>query len=234
MAATAFSPQLSRSASPSYLWGVPGKPVIVHVALEVVDCLDREVAERFRSIEARGSEIGGLLLGAVQESSPFEVFIQSYEAVPSEYERGPLYKLSQRDLERFKGVFKQRVGAGMQIVGFFRSHTRKGLGLDAEDVAIFNRFFPEQYQVALLAKPFATKPTAGAIFIREGRSLRGESSYKEFPFRASTVERRSASIASLKGGERVSPAPASNPRSGRRLAVGGAMVIASESRGGMI
>ena len=234
MAATAFSPQLSRtwSASPSYLWEVPGKPVIVHVALEVVDRLDREVAESFRSLEVRGSEIGGLLLGAVQRSNPFEVSIQSYEVVPSEYKRGPLYQLSPGDLERFGGLLEQRVGAAMQIVGFFRSHTRKGLGLDTEDVAIFNRFFPKQYQVALLAKPFATKPTAGAIFIREGRSLRSESSYKEFPFRTSTGERRGASVASLKGGERASPAPAFNPRAGQPSTVGRATVMPSRSRFG--
>jgi hypothetical protein len=208
--------------------------VIVHVALEVVDRLDREVAESFRSLEARGSEIGGLLLGAVRGSRPFEVSIQSYDVVHSEYKRGPLYQLSARDLERFEGVLEQRVGAGMQIVGFFRSHTRKGLGLDTEDVAIFNRFFPKQYQVALLAKPFATKPTAGAIFIREGRYLRSESSYKEFPFRTSTVERRGASVASLKGGERVSPAAASNMRVGQRFAVGRATVTPNASRGGVI
>ena len=111
MAATAFSPQLSRawSAPPSYLWEVPGKPVIVHVALEVLDRLDLEVAESFRSREMRGSEIGGLLLGAVQGSSPFEVFIQSYDVVPSEYNRGPLYQLSPRDLEGFEDVLEQRV-----------------------------------------------------------------------------------------------------------------------------
>jgi TonB family protein len=121
-------------------------------------------------------------------------------------------------LQRFEGVLEQQVGAGMQIVGFFRSHTRKGLGLRTEDVKIFNRFFPKQYQVALLVKPFVTKPTAGAIFIREGRSLRSESSYKEFPFRTSTVERRAF------------PAPASNPRSGQPSAVERAAVIPSESR----
>ena len=210
MSATAFSLQLSpaSSTSPSYQWEVPGKPVIVHVALEVVDRLDREVAESFRSLGARGSEIGGLLLGAVQGFSPFEVSIQSYDVVPSEYKRGPLYQLSPQDLERFKSVLEQRVGAGMQIVGFFRSHTRKGLSLDTEDIAIFNRFFPKQYQVALLAKPFATKLTAGAIFIREGGSLRSESSYKEFHFGASTVERRVASVASFTGSEKASPAPA--------------------------
>lgn len=235
MAATTFSPQLSRawSASPSYLWEVPGKPVIVRVALEVVDRLEREVAESIRSLETRGSEIGGLLLGAVQGSSPFEVSIQSYDVVPSEYMRGPLYQLSPRDVERFEDVLEQRVGAGMQIVGFFRSHTRKGLGLDTEDVAIFNRFFPKRYQVALLAKPFATKPTTGAIFIREGCCLRRKSSYKEFPFRTDTVEGRGASVASRKGGGRASPAQASNPRAGQPSAVGRATVIRSESRGGV-
>jgi hypothetical protein len=235
MAATAFSPQLSSawSACPSYLWEVPGKPVIVRVALEVVDRLEREVAESIRSFETRGSEIGGLLLGAVQGSSPFEVSIQSYAVVPSEYTRGPLYQLSPRDLERFEDVLEQRVGAGMQIVGFFRSHTRKGLGLDTEDVAIFNRFFPKRYQVALLAKPFATKPTTGAIFIREGCCLRRKSSYKEFPFRTDTVGGRGAPVASRKGGGRASPTQASNPRAGQPSAVGGTTVICSESRGGV-
>jgi hypothetical protein len=179
--------------------------VIVHVALEVIDRLDREIVESFRSLEARGAEIGGLLLGAVQGSRPFEVFIQSYEVIPSEYKRGPLYKLSQGDLERFEAALEQRVGTAMQIVGFFRSHTRKGLGLDTEDVAIFNRFFPMQYQVALLAKPFATKLTAAAVFIREGRSLRSESSHQEFHFRTSTIERRSAILI---GSEKTFPAPA--------------------------
>jgi hypothetical protein len=235
MAASAFSPQLSSawSACPSYLWEVPGKPVIVRVALEMVDRLEREVAESIRSLEMRGSEIGGLLLGAVQRSRPFEVSIQSYEVVPSEYMRGPLYQLSPRDLERFEDVLEQRVGAGLQIVGFFRSHTRKGLGLDTEDVAIFNRFFPKRYQVALLAKPFATKPTTGAIFIREGCCLRRKSSYKEFPFRTDTVEGRGASVASRKGGGRASPTQASNPRAGQPSAVEGATVISSESRGGV-
>jgi TonB family protein len=108
------------------------------------------------------------------------------------------------------------------------------LGLDTEDLAIFNKFFLKQYQVALLAKPFATKPTAGAIFIREGSSLRSETSYNEFPFLTSTVERKGASVASLKGGEKVSPALASNPRTGQPFVVGRAAVIGRESRGSVI
>jgi TonB family protein len=209
MAGPAFFAEPSRaSAYPSFLWDVPGKPVVVRVALDLVDRLEAEVLESFRSLTSRGSEIGGLLLGTVHGSSPFEVAIQDYETVPCDYTRGPLYRLSPPDLERFERVLEQRAGSGMRVAGLFRSHTRKGLSLDADDVAIFNRLFPNMYQVALLAKPFATKPTLGGIFIREEGSLRSESSYKEFSFRKSELERSGVSIAPLKGEKAAAPPPA--------------------------
>lgn len=213
MAGPAVFAEPSRaSAHPSFLWEVPGKPVIVRIALDLVDRLEAEVVESFRSLNSRGSEIGGLLLGTVHGSSPFEVTIQDYESVPCDYSRGPLYRLSPADLERFEGISKQRSGAGMRVAGFFRSHTRKGLSLDADDVAVFNSLFPNMYQVALLTKPFATKPTLGGIFIREEGSLRIESSYKEFPFRKSELERAGGSVSPLKGVEKTSAPPVPTPR----------------------
>jgi TonB family protein len=211
MAGPAFFAEPSRaSAYPSFLWEVPGKPVVVRIALDLVDRLETEVVESFRSLTSRGSEIGGLLLGTVHGNNPFEVAIQDYEPVPCDYTRGPLYRLSPADLERFEQLLAQRTGTGMRAAGFFRSHTRKGLSMDADDAAVFNRLFPNMYQVALLAKPFATKPTLGGIFIREEGSLRIENSYKEFPFRRSELERAGGSVATLKGTEKtaVPPAPA--------------------------
>jgi periplasmic protein TonB len=207
-----FADPSRASAYPSFLWEVPGKPVIVRIALDLVDRLEAEVVESFRSLNSRGSEIGGLLLGTVHGSTPFEVTIQDYESVPCDYTRGPLYRLSPADLERFEGLLKQRSGAGMRVAGFFRSHTRKALSLDADDVTVFNSLFPNMYQVALLTKPFATKPTLGGIFIREEGSLRIESSYKEFPFRKSELERAGGSVSPLKGGEKTAVPPVSAPR----------------------
>ena len=211
MAGPAFFAERA-SAFPSFLWEVPGKPVIVRIALDLVERLEAEVVESFRSLSSRGSEIGGLLLGTVHGSSPFEVTIQDYESVPCDYTRGPLYRLSPADLERFEGVLKQRSGAGMRVAGFFRSHTRKGLSLDADDVAVFSSLFPNMYQVGLLTKPFATKATLGGIFIREEGSLRIESSYKEFAFRKSELERAGGSVSPLKGVEKTSAPPVPAPR----------------------
>jgi TonB family protein len=213
MAGPAFFPEPSRaSAYPSFLWEVPGKPVVVRIALDLVDRLEAEVVESFRSLSSHGSEIGGVLLGTVHGSSPFEVTIQDYESIPCDYTRGPLYRLSAADLERFEQVLEQRAGTGMRIAGFFRSHTRKALSLDADDLAIFNKLFPNMYQVALVTKPFATKPTLGGIFIREEGSLRIEASYREFPFRKSELERAGGSVGTLKGTEKTAAPPSPAPR----------------------
>jgi protein TonB len=186
--------------------------VVVRIALDLVERLEAEVVDSFRSLESRGSEIGGLLLGAVHGSSPFEVAIEDYESIPCDYTRGPLYRLSPADFERFEKLLEQRAASGMRVVGLFRSHTRKALSLDADDVAIFNKFFPNMYQVALLAKPFATKATLGGIFFREEGSLRIESSYKEFPFRKSELERTGGSATILKSSEKTAAAPLTTPR----------------------
>ena len=213
MAGPAFFAEPSRaSAHPSFLWEVPGKPVVVRIALDLVERLETEVVESFRSLSSRGSEIGGVLFGTVHGSSPFEVAIQDYESVACDYTRGPLYRLSAADLERFEQVLEQRSGTGMRVAGFFRSHTRKGLSLDADDLAIFNKVFPNMYQVALATKPFATKATLGGIFIREEGSLRIEASYKEFPFRKSELERAGGSVGALKGTEKTVAPPAPAPR----------------------
>ena len=175
---------------PSYLWEVSNKPVSVRFNLETVDRLEREVVESFRSLTSRGSEIGGLLLGNVQNGSPARVSVEAYEMIPCDYVRGPLYQFSEADTERFERAMEQRNAAGgLKVVGYFRSHTRKGLGLDSEDLAFFTGHFKESHQIALLIRPYASKPSTGGVFIREGGVVRGEASYQEFPFRRSELER---------------------------------------------
>jgi protein TonB len=175
---------------PSYLWEVSNKPVSVRFTLETVDRLEREVVESFRSLTSRGSEIGGLLLGTVQNGNPARVSVEAYELVPCDYVRGPLYQFAEADTERFERAIEQRAAAsGLKVVGYFRSHTRKGLGLDSEDLSFFTGHFREAHQIALLIRPYASKPSTGGVFIREGGVVRGEASYQEFPFRRSELER---------------------------------------------
>ena len=168
-------------AVPAYTWAVPQKPVAVRIPLDLMDKLERETVENYRSLTSRGSEIGGVLFGAVTPGNPAVVEIDSYETVPCEYATGPLYRLTEPELARLDHAVGQRRAGGTEPVGFFRSHTRKGLSLDAGDLALLDSRFPGPHQIALVIRPSATKASVGGIFIRENGAVRGEASYLEFP-----------------------------------------------------
>src|SRR4051794_5702593 len=173
------------SPAPSYLWAPPDKPIAVSIPLAIVDRLEKEAVESFRSLSSRGSEIGGLLFGAFAPGTPLTVTIQDYEGVDCDYSRGPLYRLADADLARLDRAIEQRLAGGLRAVGFYRSHTRKGIALDADDLAILDSRFREAHQIALLIRPNATKASMAGIFFRENGKINGEASCLEFAFRSS-------------------------------------------------
>src|SRR5215469_1782173 len=148
------------SSTSFYLWEVPQKPVSVRMPFPLIDRLEKEVVESFRSLTSRGSEVGGILLGSVQSANPALVTVEEFEIIPCDYARGPLYRLGDADMGRFERAIEQRGVAGASsVVGFFRSHTRKGLALDVEDTAFFEARFRQPHQFALLVRPYAAKPS---------------------------------------------------------------------------
>ena len=195
---------------PSYTWTVPQKPVAVRIPLAVMEKLEREAVESYRSLTSRGSEIGGLLFGSVNPGNPATVEIASYEALPCEYSTGPLYHLSESELARLDRTIEERRAAGVHAVGYFRSHTRKGLGLDAADLALLDARFAGAHDIALVVRPSATKSSVAGIFIREEGKIRSESTYLEFPLRVGQQEAREAakSEGSVAGPRTVPAAPA--------------------------
>jgi TonB family protein len=208
-------PDPQSSISASFVWEVPRKPVSVRIPFEFIDRLEREAVESFRSLTSRGSEIGGLLLGRVAPGSPAVVAIEDYLPVPCDYSRGPLYRLSEADLARFERAIEQHGGPGAaRVAGFFRSHTRKGLSLDAEDAAFFQARFRAPHHIALLVRPAATKASVAGIFIREGDTVHTEASYLEFLFRSADLQpsRTAAEPAPRPAGPPpVEPPPAPKP-----------------------
>ncbi len=186
-----YSPSRATAAEPNappfYVWQVPGKPVTAHISLGLIDRLERDAVETFRSISAKGSELGGLLIGRAPSDLPGVVTLDDYELVACGYSRGPLYRLSDVDLAGFDAAIERITAAGARVTGFFRSHTRKGLMLDPDDMAVLESRFRDPLKVALLVRPFATKASAAGIFIWEDGQIHGEASYLEFPFQSAQL-----------------------------------------------
>ena len=185
---------------PFYSWQPPQKPIAIQLQFDVVDRMILEVMKGFGAVPRRGAEVGGFLLGTRgQMGDQLVVQILDFAPVACEHAQGPSYLLSANDLALWSETIQRLQAGPTQIVGYYRSHTRDGLQLGAEDLSLLNEYFPERDLVSLIVKPYATRASVAGFFFYEGESIHSESSYLEFPFRrkelgggVSTVDRQAA------------------------------------------
>lgn len=162
-----------------FVWQASGQPVVIQLNIDLVDRLGADILRGFGAVPKRGAEVGGILIGTIQPGAISTVRIDDFEAVPCSYARGPSYLLTEEERVSFDAACQSR---GKDIVGYYRSHTRDGLALQPEDIQLLERNFPSKDQVALLVKPFATKPGVAGFFVREN-GVFPSATPLEFPFR---------------------------------------------------
>jgi hypothetical protein len=169
--------EASTQAVPGYfVWQIPGQPAVVHLRIDVVDRIGADIMRGFGLVPKRGAEVGGILIGTVKSDT---IRIEDFEPVPCTYARGPSYLLTDAERESFEEACQRR---GTEAIGYYRSHTREGLALQPEDIRLLDQLFPSPTQVALLVKPFATKPGIAGFFVRENGVFPAATPL-EFPFR---------------------------------------------------
>jgi hypothetical protein len=167
-----------------YVWEVPGKSISIQLSLDVVDRLQQDVIRGFGAVPRRGAEVGGVLLGSLDGEGPV-VRIEDYELLPIEYKRGPSYLLSEEDVQAFEASLEQLHTGGERPrpIGYFRSHTRDGVGLGDEDQSLLSKYFPGQETVVLLIRPFGTKPSIAGFYFKEDGEFQSGPPLQEFSFR---------------------------------------------------
>jgi hypothetical protein len=166
-----------------YEWAVPEKQISVQLSFEIMAALNREALKSLGAARG-GAENGGVLLGKkrAEPDGRRTVTIEDFRPVPCSHERGPSYGLS--DAEK-KALEELLAKPPAEVVGYYRSHTRKGLFLSAEDLALCSAYFAGPANVFLLIKPFATRPCVGGFFFWESGTIHSEAPYQEFPFEQS-------------------------------------------------
>jgi hypothetical protein len=148
-------------------WQVAGdSPVIVYsrAALHQVAV---DAFEAFQAFSPGGYEIGGVLFGTADEE---EVRITAARPIPCEHRFGPEFVLSTQDeasmqflLETYR---RDRALEGLTPVGWYRSRSSGGVELTDSDLQVWNRFFPEPWQVTLVLRPTMDEPVKGGFFYR--------------------------------------------------------------------
>lgn len=188
-----------------YSWDCPGNTMQVLLSLRLLDVLQPWM-------EANGQEVGGVLLGRIEQEEyrPTVIRIDDYEPVTIEHQRGPTYSLSEKEKEQFGKHIARGERRGLAAVGLMRSHRRRGLYLDTADAALFDRYFSGLVSVFLVARP-GFGATAG-FFFREGDELRRHAPYAPFPFDREILDgTRMEPAAQVAGGEQAEDGEAVPP-----------------------
>jgi proteasome lid subunit RPN8/RPN11 len=159
-------------------WPAAECPFIVEYSPRVLDDIRLAVTDAFFSLPRGGAEIGGVLLGRQEKGR-----ISIVDSVPMECEHafGPSFVLSDRD----QAKLAELVASGSRNpharpLGWWHSHTRSDIFLSEADLQVYNSYFPESSQVALVLKPHTFQPTRAGFFFREpDGSIHAASSYHE-------------------------------------------------------
>ncbi|MCX6629054.1 MAG: Mov34/MPN/PAD-1 family protein, partial [Candidatus Solibacter sp.] len=136
------------------------------------------VMDAFFSLPRGGAEIGGILLGRLDNG---RLVISDYATLDCEHAHGPSFTLSPPDEARLAELLSVHANGagGLRPVGWYHSHTRSEIFLSEADLEIHQRFFPEPWQVALVMKPHTFEPARIGFFFREANGSVHAAAYRE-------------------------------------------------------
>jgi len=129
----------------------------------------------FTAFGRGGLEIGGMLYGLRVGN---RLTIHAFAECPCEHSTGPAFVLSAKDRQVLAQLV--RPPAGLETLGWYRTHTRRGLDLDESDRELFTQFPPQARTIGLVVKPARWGASAGAFYLRETTGEIGPRTPREF------------------------------------------------------
>lgn len=168
------------------IWQADGHALKVEYSLAVIAEVRSAVLDGYHQLGHGGLEVGGVLFGKCGGDT---VRILGWKPIACRHAQGPSFSLDAEDEEELCRLLSDSGAApelaGLIPVGWFRSNTRRAISLSENDIALFNRFFPEPRQIAMVLRPVRGGATrAGFFFREEDGAIRRENSYREFEIEA--------------------------------------------------
>ncbi len=173
-------PEPEQPASTNVKWAPEASPVAIEYPLDLMSRIRDHVIVGFHRLAKRGIECGGILYG-LREGR--RVTISQIREIRCEYKSGPSFVLSETDRE---ALTQQLEGpdadvAGLSPVGFYVSHTKDDICATERDLAIYNQFFSDPWQVMLILRPARQGAVRAGFFVRASLGqMQIDRSYEEF------------------------------------------------------
>lgn len=142
--------------------------VQVECSSSVLAQLSAAVRDGFRQFRHGGMEVGGLLFGFTGDSA---VRIVDSRPLTIEYGRGAFFLLTEADHEAVRNLvaqFSRELAAkNLKVVGYYESHTRRGISQSETDFETYDRHFPQALNVCMILKPDREKEMSAAVYVRD-------------------------------------------------------------------
>ena len=169
--------------------------------------------EAFYSVPRGGVEIGGVWFGK-REGNTLHVCAQ--RPIRCQYSTGPSFNLSINDQLGQSGLLE---GAhadpelqGLSPLGWYHSHTRSEIFLSPADLSLYNEFFPEKWQIAVVLRPANLQPTRAGFFFRDrSGAIKSDAPLEEFRLEPPTFGLTLLDSPGAAAGAEVAPAPVPVP-----------------------
>jgi proteasome lid subunit RPN8/RPN11 len=166
----------------SEVWQAAGCAVRIAYSRAVMEELSLAASDGFNRLAKGGVEIGGVLFG-IRDSDCVKIL--AYRALACEYAYGPSFMPSDNDRRVLEDLLTSPNTdgslSGMRPVGWYHSHTRSDILLSKEDLQLYQQYFPETWQIALVLRPHRFGPVRAGFFFRESDgSVQAAASCHEF------------------------------------------------------
>ena len=168
----------NRNLADYYHWEETERGIRIYMHSRMADRLQTEVSRAAASGPDGGTEVGGILLGRLEEERGKTIlFIDDFVSVQCSHRDSPRYNLSEEDTPHLEAALLRAALAGCDspaapsILGYYRSHLRDGLSLSPTDLLLIDSYFQSPASVFLVVKTVAHTQacTAGFFFWEDGR-----------------------------------------------------------------
>jgi proteasome lid subunit RPN8/RPN11 len=163
-------------------WSAEGYAIQIEYSVPVLEEICAAAVDGLYRFRHGGMEIGGALFG---RGGGDLIRVVAYRPLECEYAFGPRFVLSERDRAELKELLyaprREADLRGLEPVGWYHSHTRSKIELSPRDLEIYDSYFPQRWQVALVIRPDSYGPVRAGFFFRErDNRVYSEHSYQEF------------------------------------------------------
>lgn len=182
--------------------------MFVDYTAEAMKQIRDHVIVGFHRLAKRGIECGGVLYGRREGR---KVMVTQIREIICEYKTGPSFVLSDRDKQRLSEQLANTPAelSGLIPVGFYISHTKDDIYATDRDLAIYDSFFPNVWQVMLILRPARQGALRAGFFVRgQLGEFRGDHSFEEFDIEGPETPAETAALIANARGANEGPHPA--------------------------